>query len=125
MAIKLEDVRKFALSLPETTEEPHHNFGSFRVRGKIFVTLPPGGELLHIFLPDEKRELAMVLYPEFLEPVVWGSKVLGVRAHLPTARKAAVLDLVEQSHAYKSAQAGSRRSAASARKPRARGGDAA
>jgi len=59
--VKLEDVRKVALALPDTTEEPHHNFGSFRVRGKIFVTIPPGGDLLHIFLPVEQRELALVL----------------------------------------------------------------
>jgi len=60
VAVKLEEVRKVALALPHTTEEPHHNFGSFRVRGKIFVTVPPGGELLHIFLPVEQRELALV-----------------------------------------------------------------
>jgi hypothetical protein len=110
MAVKLEDVRKFALALPDTTEEPHHHFGSFRVRGKIFVTMPPGGELLHIFLPDEKRELALALDPEFLEPVVWGSKILGVRAHLPKAKKATVLQLVEQAYVYKSARVRSRKS---------------
>ncbi len=80
MAVKLEDARKCALALPDTTEEPHHNFGSFRVRGKIFVTIPPGGELLHIFLPEQQRELALAMDPEFLEPVLWGNKVLGVRA---------------------------------------------
>jgi hypothetical protein len=101
MAIKLEEVRKVALSLPDTTEEPHHNFGSFRVRGKIFVTIPPGGELLHIFLPEEQRELALAMDPEFLEPVHWGSKVLGVRAKLPLARKATVLNLVRQAYAFK------------------------
>ena len=29
-----------ALSFPEATEEPHFDLGSFRVRGKIFVTVP-------------------------------------------------------------------------------------
>ena len=102
MAVKLEDVRKVALALPDTTEEPHHHFGSFRVRGKIFVTIPPGGALLHIFLPADQRELALAMDPEFLEPVRWGSKVLGVRARLPLARKATVLDLVRQAYAFKS-----------------------
>jgi hypothetical protein len=32
----LSQVRRFALSLPETTEEPHFDRTSFRVRGKIF-----------------------------------------------------------------------------------------
>jgi hypothetical protein len=124
MPVKLEDVRKFALALPDTTEEPHHNFGSFRVRGRIFVTIPPGSELLHIFLPDEKRELALALDPEFLEPVVWGSKVLGVRAHLLRAKKSVVLQLVEQAYEYKSAQAGSRKRPTSTTRPRARRGAA-
>ncbi len=101
MAVKLEDARKFALALPDTTEEQHHNFGSFRVRGKIFVTIPPGGELLHIFLPEQQRELALAMDPEFLEPVHWGNKVLGVRARLPIASKAAVLSLIEQAYAFK------------------------
>lgn len=106
MAVKLDVVRRFALALPDTTEEPHHHYGSFRVRGKIFVTIPPGGELLHIFLPDEQREAALALYPEFLEPVVWGTRVLGVRAHLAQARKSIVLGLVEQAYTHKSMQAG-------------------
>jgi hypothetical protein len=109
MAVKLEDARKFALSLSDTTEEPHHNYGSFRVRGKIFVTIPPGGELLHIFLPEQERELALAMDPEFLEPVHWGNKVLGVRAKLSLARKATVLGLIAQAYAFKSAKAPSRR----------------
>lgn len=32
--MKLQAVRKFALSLPHTTEEPHHNFASFRVKAR-------------------------------------------------------------------------------------------
>lgn len=105
MAVKLDEIRKVALALPETTEEPHHNFGSFRVRGRIFVTIPPGGELLHIFLPEQQRELALALDPEFLEPVRWGSKVVGVRANLALARKATVLGLLRQAYEFKSAQA--------------------
>ena len=112
--MKLDEVRKVALALPDTTEEPHHNFGSFRVRGKIFVTIPPGGELLHIFLPEQQRELALAMDPEFLEPVHWGSKILGVRANLSLARKATVLSLVRRAYAFKSEQA----SAAGGRRPK-------
>jgi hypothetical protein len=108
VAVKLEEVRKVVLALPDTTEEPHHNFGSFRVRGKIFVTIPPGGELLHVFLPAEQRELALALDPEFLEPLQWGSKVLGVRARLSQARKATLLSLVRAAHAFKSETAPAR-----------------
>jgi hypothetical protein len=108
MAVKLEDARKCALALPDTTEEPHHNFGSFRVRGKIFVTIPPGGELLHIFLPEQQRELALAMDPGFLEPVHWGNKVLGVRAKLPLAQKATVLALIKQAYAFKAEKVATR-----------------
>lgn len=38
------DIRAMALSLPQTEEHPHFDRPSFRVRGKIFVTLPPVGD---------------------------------------------------------------------------------
>ena len=76
MAVKLEEVRKVALALPHTTEEPHHNFGSFRVRGKIFVTIPPGDELLHIFLPVEQRELALRSIPSSWSPCIGEARSL-------------------------------------------------
>lgn len=39
--MKLDDVRTHALSLEAVTEAPHHTYSSFRVRDKIFVTVPP------------------------------------------------------------------------------------
>lgn len=119
MPVRLGDVRRHALSFPDTTEEPHHTFGSFRVRGKIFLTVPPGDEVLHVFLPDEQRDLALALDPGFLEPLTWGSKVMGVRVHLAKARRSTVLALVSQAYAYKSGQAeGARRRAPAARSRR-------
>lgn len=38
-----DDIRAIALSLPEAEEHPHFDRASFRVRGKIFATLPPVG----------------------------------------------------------------------------------
>ena len=119
MPLKVEDVRKVALALPESTEEQHHHFGSFRVRGEIFVTIPPGGELLHIFLPDETREHALAMAPEVLEPVLWGSRVLGVRALLPKAKKATVLQLVKQAYGHKSSQVASRKQVSESKHKRA------
>jgi len=45
--MKVAEVRCYALSLPDTTEEPHFEYSSFRVRGKIFVTVPPDKEHIH------------------------------------------------------------------------------
>lgn len=85
-----EDIRKFALSLPEANEEPHFTFASFRIKGKIFATLPPDGEFVHIFVDDEQRELALAMYPEFIEKLFWGKKVCGVRVRLAKAQPKAV-----------------------------------
>jgi hypothetical protein len=38
--IAMSDVRKLALGLPEAVEQDHHGMPSFRVRGKIFATVP-------------------------------------------------------------------------------------
>lgn len=56
--MRLDTARRFALSLPETTEEPHFEKSSFRVRGKIFATVPLGGKHLNVHVDaDEARAL--------------------------------------------------------------------
>lgn len=102
MAASIEVIRELALSFPDTSEEPHHTFGSFRVKGKIFVTIPPGGKLLHIFLPPEDRDRALAMAPKYLEPLPWGRQILGVRVHLSRASQAMVLSLVRQAYEFKS-----------------------
>lgn len=99
--MKLTEVRRFALSLPEVTEEPHHHFSSFRVRGKIFVTVPPENEHIHVFVNDTSREQALALYPEFIEKLLWGGKVRGIRIQLGAASPAAVKSLVRSAWAGK------------------------
>jgi len=105
VAVKLEEVRKVALALPHTTEEPHHNFGSFRVRGKIFVTVPPDESHIHVFVAEEAREAAFALHPEFVEKLTWGGKVVGLRVTLSSAPAAAVTRLVSQAWRYKAPKA--------------------
>ena len=92
--MKLAQVRKQALALEAVTEEPHHDYSSFRVRGKIFVTVPPGGEHIHVFVPGDQQDQALALHPGFTEKLLWGSKALGVRIHLPRATPGAVKSLV-------------------------------
>ncbi|MBL8524296.1 MAG: MmcQ/YjbR family DNA-binding protein [Betaproteobacteria bacterium] len=90
----LAAARKHALSLPETTEAPHHDYGSFRVRGKIFATIPPDGEHLHIFVDDELRERMVTLHPEAFEKLWWGKKVVGLRVMLAHASAGQVSELL-------------------------------
>lgn len=86
------------MSLEAVTEEPHHDYSSFRVRGKIFVTIPPGEAFIHVFIGEEDRERALAMYPEFTEKLLWGSKVVGLRVHLASARPTEVKALVNKAY---------------------------
>ena len=108
--MKLEAVRTAALALPYTTEEPHHHFGSFRVRGKIFVTIPPDNEHIHVFVSEQDRELALAAYPGFTEKLLWGGKVVGVRVSLATATPSVVKAMLRQAYEHKSAKSPTRAS---------------
>ena len=94
--VKLNDVRRIAMSLPEVTEEPHFAYTSFRVKGKIFATAPPDGEHLHIFVAEEDRETALVLAPGVIEKLWWGGKVRGLRVALPGAKMPLVAELLKK-----------------------------
>lgn len=102
--MKLAQVRRHALALEATAEAPHHDFSSFRVRGKIFATVPPDGEHLHVFVPSDERDRALALYPECMAPLHWGQKVLGLRIHLPQAPAPAVKALLAAAYAARVAK---------------------
>ena len=78
-------VRALALALPEATEAPHFQYASFRVRGKIFATMPPAGDALHLFVAETERERALALHGAFVDKLSWGGKVVGVRVALAKA----------------------------------------
>ncbi len=94
--MKIAEVRRFALALPETTEEPHFNSSSFRVGGKIFATVPPEGDVLHVFVDEEEREIALAMTPAFLEKLFWGKRVWGLRVILANAEPRIVENLLVQ-----------------------------
>ena len=99
--MKYDTIRKFALSLPEVTEEPHFDYGSFRIRRKIFVTVPPEKKHVHIFVSEEQRALALAVHAEFVEKLFWGARVVGIRVTLAKASPAAVKKLVRQAWEHK------------------------
>jgi len=76
-----------ALSLPETTEQDHHGFPSFRVAGRIFATLPDAAHL-HVMLPDTLVEMAIGTSPLACEELRWGKRLSGVRVTLASAASA-------------------------------------
>lgn len=93
--MKIAAVRRYALSLPQTTEEPHFDFASFRVRGKIYATVPPGETHLHVFVDEVDRERYVAMFPDAYAPLVWGKKTMGVRVTLAGARDADVRELLQ------------------------------
>ena len=97
--MNLSDVRVHAMSLAGVTEEPHHYRTSFRVGGKIFVTAIPDEPFINIMLSETAREPVLAMYPEFLEKLFWGKRVVGVSVDLAAADEAVVCELIEQAWA--------------------------
>jgi hypothetical protein len=93
----LERARQFALSLPGATEEPHHDMASFRVRGKIFATVPPDGDYLHVFLDEPESAAWVSEHPDGYELLRWGKRVTGLRVRLGHAPDDQVRELLEES----------------------------
>ena len=93
----LEGARRFALSLPGATEEPHFEAASFRVRGKIFATAPPDGEHLHVFVDEGEVHAAVAEDPAAFEPLMWGQRLRGLRVRLAAAGQDRVEELLEES----------------------------
>lgn len=103
--MKMAEVRRAALALPESAEAPHHHYGSFRVRGKIFATFPPGDGFLHLFVGEADRERALELHDDFVEKLFWGGKVAGIRVTLAKAPARVVKELLQAAWTHKAPKA--------------------
>ena len=68
------DLRRLALALPEAEEHDHFGRPSFRVRGKIFVTLPEPGRA-NLKLPREEHEALVASDPETFGTITWGQLI--------------------------------------------------
>ncbi len=95
--MNLDDARRFALSLPETTEAPHFDKQSFRVQGKIYATVPTDGDHLHIFVDEDEAHAAVAECPAGCVELYWGKKLVGVRVTLSEADPEMVVELLEDS----------------------------
>lgn len=59
-----EDVRRIALSLPDTTEKIAWGMPTFRVAGKMFATLPEDETSMAVRCPKEERDELVLAEPE-------------------------------------------------------------
>jgi hypothetical protein len=85
MASSEATVRRIALSLPEATEAPHFDMLGFRVAKKLFATVPPEGDRVHIFLDADEVAAYCAEYPGVVEELWWGQKLSGCRVQLKPA----------------------------------------
>ena len=89
--------REFALSLPGVSEQPHFEKSSFRVNGKIFVTVPPGEAYLHVFVDESETEASVAEDPAAFSPLLWGTKQRGLRVTLAAVDSGRLEELIEES----------------------------
>jgi hypothetical protein len=87
------DVRRFALSLPEATEQDHHGMASFRVRNRIFATVPDD-EHIRIMAEAPAILAAVAENPGVCEPSYWGARLACVVVHVPSATSMLINDLL-------------------------------
>jgi len=91
--VKLDAARRLALALPEAAEQDHHDIGSFRVRGKIFATVPDQHHL-RIMVDEDEIRAAVAANPGVCEEVYWGKRLSCVAVDLRRASKALVSELL-------------------------------
>lgn len=90
----MAQARRLALSFPEAVEQDHHGMPSFRVRGKIFATVPDDHHLRVMLDADFARAVAPG-HPAF-EELWWGKQLAGIAVALAVADRAALAELLEQ-----------------------------
>ena len=88
------EVRKFALALPEVIEQDHWGNPSFRIRGRIFATVPDA-EHLNVMIDPFDVEAVAREDPDTCEELRWGKEVRGVRVSLNNASSTMVETLLE------------------------------
>jgi hypothetical protein len=72
------------MALPQATEEDHFGRPSFRVRGRIFATVPDP-EHLNVMIDPLEVDGAVNDDPAACEPLMWGKQLRGVRVRLRVA----------------------------------------
>ncbi len=88
--MNLETFRSLALSLPEAEEKSHFGKADFRVRNKIYASLPDAETAVVKFTP-EQQEMLTAAEPSIFAPVKGGWGRQGwTRVSLPNADEAAV-----------------------------------
>jgi len=96
--------RAAALSLPEVSEQDHHGMRSFRVRGRIFATVPDDDHMR--IMVDEPDILAAVAeFPGVCTPSWWGKRLACVVVDIRAAPTDLLPELLTQAWLRKAPKA--------------------
>ena len=98
----LDTLRRLALGQPDATEQSHHGRPSFRVGGKIFVTVPDP-EHANLML-DEEQIRAFAAELPGCEEQWWGKKLLALRVELESLDEESLAGLVADAYARRAAK---------------------
>ncbi len=102
--VSMPEARRLALSLPEAMEEDHHGMPSFRVRGKIFATVPDD-EHLRVMLDADAIRAAVAEDPVACEELWWGKQLSAVCVRLARADHRRLAELLEEAWRRKAPRA--------------------
>ena len=89
------EARGLALALPEAVEQDHHGMASFRVRSKIFATLPDD-EHLRVMVDEPEIRAAVAENPEACAEHYWGKRLSCVAVTLPAASTELLRELLTE-----------------------------
>jgi hypothetical protein len=98
--ITIDDVRQFALSLPEATEQDHHGMPSFRVRGRIFATVPDDDHV-RVMADEGQIRGAVAQDPAACHEFYWGKRLACVVVTIALADRDQLEGLLEDSYLRK------------------------
>lgn len=92
--IHIEEVRKIALSMPETEEVEHWGKSSFRINNKIFTIIQEDLKTITVKTTKEEREILTNTNPETYRVPESFSNLNFMHINLETAAKEEVIDLI-------------------------------
>jgi hypothetical protein len=91
-----DEVRKFALSLPEAKEVEHWGKPSFRINNKIFTVIQEDGRTITVKTTAEDREVYTTMDPETFTIPDSFSSLNYMHINLETANPEEIKGLIEK-----------------------------
>jgi hypothetical protein len=95
MAVTVDDARSMALSLPQVTEQDHHGMASFRIRGKIFATVP-NDQHLRVMVDEDEIHATVSENPAAFHEFYWGTRLACLVVDLASASPQQVRELLNE-----------------------------